>query len=104
MLRFIARIWRNMKSHLQPWQFLLLILAGFFSRRQHDAVERLIMENRILREKLKKKRTLRNDDPRRPLAVKGEILGRKTLEKLATFMSHATILRRHRELVARQWD
>ena len=69
-----------MKAHLHPWQLLLLILAGWINRRQQDAVEYLITENRILKQKLGKKRIILSDDQRRQLAVKGKILGRKILE------------------------
>ena len=93
-----------MKAHLHPWQLLLLILAGWINRRQQDAVEYLITENRILKQKLGKKRIILSDDQRRQLAVKGKILGRKILEQLTTIVSPETILRRHRELVARHWD
>jgi putative transposase len=93
-----------MKPQFQPWQFLLLILVGWINRSQQDAVEYLITENRILREKLGRKRILLNDDQRRRLAVKGKILGRKMLEQLATIATPETILRWHRELIARYWD
>lgn len=46
-----------MKALLQPWQLLLLILAGWINRWQQDAVEYLLTENRVLGEKLGKKRT-----------------------------------------------
>jgi hypothetical protein len=35
-----------MKSLLQPWQLLLVILAGWINRRQQDAIEYLLTENR----------------------------------------------------------
>ena len=56
---------------LRPWQLLLLILAGWINRDQQDAIEYLLTENQVLREKLGKHRILLNDDQRRRLAVKG---------------------------------
>jgi putative transposase len=93
-----------MKSLQQPSQLLLLILAGWSDRRQQDAIEYLLTENRVLREKLGKNRILLSDDQRRSLPVKGKILGRKMLEQLPTIVTPDAILRWHRELVARHWD
>ena len=89
---------------LRPWLLLLLILAGWINRDQQDAIEYLLTENQVLREKLGKGRILLNDDQRRRWAVKGKVLGRKSLGKLAKIVRPDTLLRWHRELIARQWD
>lgn len=94
----------EVKVLLQPWQLLLLVLAGWVNRQQQDVFEYLLVENRILRQKIGKKRILLTDQQRRLLAVKGKILGRKMLEKVASIGTPETILRWHRELGARHWD
>jgi hypothetical protein len=47
-----------MNSLLHPWQLLLLILAGWINQREQDVIEYLRAENRVLREKIDKKRIL----------------------------------------------
>ncbi len=64
----------------------------------------LITENRVLRQKLGRKRTLLDDNQRRLLGVKGKILGRKLLQEIASIATPDTLLRWHRELVSRHWD
>ncbi|MBU0618352.1 MAG: integrase core domain-containing protein [Planctomycetes bacterium] len=89
---------------LQPWQFLLMILAGWVNRQQQQVIDYLRTENRVLKEKLGRRRILLNDDQRRRLAVKGKVLGRKVLEEIGTLVTPDTILRWHRMLVAKKWD
>ena len=91
----------NMSFILQPWQLLFMILAGWVNREQQESIEYLRTENQVLKEKLGKKRILLSDDRRRRLAVKGKILGRKRLQEIGTLFTPDTILRWHRELVAK---
>jgi transposase InsO family protein len=89
---------------LQPWQLLLLILAGWVNRQQQEVIDYLRTENQVLKEKLGKRRILLSDDQRRRLAVKGKVLGRKLLGEIGTLVTPDTLLRWHRLLVAQKWD
>jgi len=89
---------------LQPWQLYFVILVGWVQRQQQEVIHYLIAENRVLKERIGKKRILLNDDQRRRLAVKGKLLGRKRLQEIGTLFTPDTILRWHRTLVARRWD
>ena len=77
---------------LKPWQLLLLILASWINRHQRDAIEYLLTENQVLKEELGKHRILLNDDQRRRLAVKGKVLGRKSLDRLAQIVRPDTLM------------
>jgi hypothetical protein len=81
-----------------------LILSGWIKREQQEVIEYLRTENQVLKEKLGQQRILLTDDQRRRLAIKGNILGRKALEQFGTLYTPDTILRWHRQLVARKWD
>jgi putative transposase len=87
---------------LHPWQLLLVILAGWVNQQQQQIIEFQRTGIDVRKEKLGKKRILLNDDHRRRLAVKGKVLGRKVLEETGSLFTPDTILRWHRELVARK--
>ena len=89
---------------LQPWQLLLVTLAGWISQQQQEVIEYLRTENQILKESHGKKRIRLTDDQPRRLAVKGKTLGRKVLGEIGTIVTPDTILRWHRQLVAQKWD
>ena len=88
----------------KPLVMLLLMLAGWINRQQQDVIDYLKEENKILREKLGKKRVILNDDQRRRLAIKGKTLGRRLLEDICCVFSPDMILKWHRRLVAQKYD
>ena len=87
-----------------PLHFLLLLFSGWVNRRQHQVIDYLIEENRVLREQLGGRRLRLTDDQRRRLAVKGKLLGRKLLGEVAGIVTPDTILGWYRKLVARKYD
>lgn len=89
---------------LRPWHLLVLFLVAHFNEEQQRVIEYLQTENQVLREKVGKGRILLSNEQRRRLAVTGKALGRKALHEIATIVTPDTILRWHRELVAKKWD
>ncbi len=59
---------------VKPMGMLLVMLAGWMNRHQQDVIEYLKEENRVLREKLGKKRIILNNDQRMRLARLGKRL------------------------------
>ena len=82
---------------------LLAALLEWLEREQRDVIAFLREENRALKAQLGSRRLRLNDDQRRRLAVLGLRLGRGTLREVATLVTPDTILRWHRELIARKW-
>jgi transposase InsO family protein len=84
-------------------QFLLMVVAGWLQRQQAATIDYLKAEDRMLRARLGGRRIVFTDGERRQLAEKARALGRKTLHELGTIVTPETLLRWHRELVARKW-
>jgi putative transposase len=87
-------------SALQMW---LAVLIGWLDRQEQEALAYLIEENRILRAQLGGRRLRLTDDDRRRLAVRAFRLGRQALRQVATIVTPDTLLRWHRQLIARKW-
>jgi len=83
---------------------LLIMLAGWINRHQQDAIEYLKAENKILRDKLGKKRIILNDEQRMYLAMLGRKLGRKVLSDICCAFSPDTLMKWHRDLIAKKYD
>jgi hypothetical protein len=81
---------------------LLAALVGWLDQRQQAAVAYLIEENHILRGHVRGRIHL-TDEERRRLAMHGHRLGRRRLRDVATIVTPDTILRWHRQLIARKW-
>jgi putative transposase len=92
-----------MTADVYPLQVLLLTLAGWVNRLQQHVIEYLVEENRVLKEQVKGRRLRLTDDQRRRLAAKGRRFGRRVLRQVATIVTPDTILRWHRQLIARKW-
>ena len=82
---------------------LVAALFGWLEREQRDVIEFLREENRVLKRQLRGRRLQLCDDERRRLAVLGKRLGRRILAEVASLVTPDTILRWHRELIARKW-
>jgi len=83
---------------------LLMMMAGWINRHQQDVIEFLMEENKILKEKIGKKRILLNNNQKMRLAHLGKRLGRKVLQDACCTFSPDTIMRWHRYLIARKYD
>ena len=85
------------------FQFIVAMLCGWLQREHEDVVAFLREENRVLKARLEGRRLGLDDSERRRLATLGRRLGRRLLADVATIVTPDTILRWHRELVARKW-
>src|SRR5436305_12311820 len=89
---------------LNPFQFLVIVLAGWMNERQQHVIECLREENRVLREQLGERRLRFTDDQRRRLAVRAKGLGRKLLAQVAILVTPDTLFAWHRKLIAEKYD
>jgi putative transposase len=87
-------------SALRIW---LLTVTGWLDRREREMLAYLIEENRVLRRQLGGRRLRLTDDERRTLAARAYRLGRRTLREVATIVTPDTLVRWHRQLIARKW-
>ena len=93
-----------MSPLLLPLHLLILMFAGWVNRRQLDVIEYLQEENRVLKERLGRRRIHFTDAERRRLARKAQALGRMVLNELEILVTPDTLLRWYRELVASKWN
>ena len=93
-----------MSLDLTPLRFVAVALAGWLNQQQHDIIDYLREENKVLREQLGNRRPRLNDEQRRRLAVRAKKLGHKLLAEVASIVTPDTLLTWHRKLIARKYD
>jgi hypothetical protein len=74
----------RMRSILDPFQFVVIAIAGWMNEHQQRVIEYLVEENRVLREQIGSRRMRFSDNQRRRLAAKAKTLSRKVLAQVAT--------------------
>jgi Integrase core domain/HTH-like domain len=82
---------------------VLLTVTSWLDRQEREILAYLIEENRVLRRQLGGRRPRLTDDDRRQLAARAHRLGRQALREIATIVAPDTLLRWHRQLIARKW-
>ena len=84
-------------------QMVLGMLTNWLEHREREAIAYLVEENRLLWRQLAGRRLRLTDANRRRLAMCAHRVGRATLREIATIATPDTLLRWHRQLIARKW-
>ena len=83
----------GMSTAPQPWQLLIVSLAGWVNRHQQHVIDYLIDENRVLKDQLRGRRRRLSDDERRRLAVNGKVLGWKLQRSRHSMLPYANVIK-----------
>ena len=86
------------------WQLILISIVGWFNEQQRLKLEFTLEQLEVYKDLTGDKRLRLNDDHRCRLAVKDRKLGLSGLRELVTMVTPETIMRWHRELVAKKYD
>src|ERR1700756_3587036 len=93
-----------MAQVLDPFRFLLIVVAGWMNEQQRLTIEYLREENRVLREQLGDRRLRFNDEQRIRLAAKAQGLKRKLLLEMRIIVTPDTLRAWHCKLIAQIYD
>jgi len=89
---------------IHPFHLVLSALAHWLNREQAAIINYLREENRVLRARLGSRRLRFTDAERRRLAAKAKLVCRSALHETGSLVTPDTLLRWHRQLVARKYD
>ncbi len=87
-----------------PLQMMMVAVAGWLNEYQSAKLEFAHEQIRVFQELNGGRLPRLNDDQRRRLAAKGKKLGLSGLREMVTLVTPETILRWHRELIAKKYD
>jgi hypothetical protein len=82
---------------------LLLTVTGCLDQREREVLAYLIEENRVLRRQLGGRRLRLTVTTGGSLPARAYRLGRQARREVATIVTPNTLLRWHRQLIARKW-
>jgi putative transposase len=75
-----------------PWHFLVVAISGWMNRERQQVIDYLREENRILREKLGRRRIILNESQKQRLAAAAVELGKDLSRQFGTLSSPTTLL------------
>jgi transposase InsO family protein len=89
---------------IHPFHLVLSALAHWANREQAAIIDYLREENRVLRDRLGPKRLRFTDAERHRLAAKAKLLCRSVLREIGSLVTPDTLMRWHRQLIAKKYD
>ena len=89
---------------IHPFHLVLSAPTHWANREQAAIIDYLREENRVLRDRLGPRRLRFTDAERRRLAAKAKLVCRRVLREIGSLVTPDTLLRWHRQLVARKYD
>src|ERR1022692_3577478 len=89
---------------MQPWQLLLLGVAGWMNRKQQHLIDYLLEENRVLRQQLGKQRLSLSEAQKKRLALKAKAVGLRRLKEIASAVTPQALMNWYRTLIRGKYD
>jgi putative transposase len=89
---------------MQPWQLVLIGVAGWLNRRQQQVIDYLLEENRVLREQLGKQRLSFSEAQKKRLALKAKAVGLRRLKEIASAATPQALMNWYRTLIRGKYD
>ena len=89
---------------MQPWQLVLIGVAGWMNRKQQQLIDYLLEENHVLREQLGKQRLRFSDAQKKRLALKAKSVGLKRLKEIASAATPQALMNWYRTLIRGKYD